>query len=111
MGSKEIATRVEKEHPEPPLPLGSPILEGLSRIEYDIMQPLRGIWQSGTYTNVLPQRSKDYFVKTREERLFLLQQAKESGEEAWIEASPAIKEVGDILKANGGPFVMGEKRG
>ncbi len=113
MGSKNIAARLEKEHPTPPLPVDSPILEGLPKLGDKIMTPLKGIQIPGVYTNILPEGSKEYFARTREARFgkSLLQLRKETGvEEAWIEALPGIKELGELLKANGGPFVMGDKR-
>jgi len=57
--------------------------------------------------------SKEYFERTRHERLGkpLAQIAQESGgEEAWMAAIPELKELGALLKAEGGPFVMGKTR-
>ncbi|KUJ16644.1 uncharacterized protein LY89DRAFT_685548 [Mollisia scopiformis] len=111
MDSKKIATRIEKEHPEPHLHLDSPILEQLSKITPKAMGPLRGIALPGVHANLLPERSKEYFGRTRQARLgkTLEQYGKDSGgEEAWMEALPGIKELGELVKANGGPFVMGK---
>ena len=32
----------------------------------------------------------------------------QGGDKAWEEATPALKEAGELLRANGGPFVLGE---
>lgn len=64
-------------------------------------------------SNLLNPPSKEYFERTREARLgmSLEQLAKESGgEEAWLAAVPGLKELGALIKGNGGPFVMGEIR-
>ncbi|KAF8854070.1 putative glutathione S-transferase [Acephala macrosclerotiorum] len=111
MDSKAIATRLEKDHPTPSLHLDSPILEDLARIGNNIMMPLQGIRMLGVYENVLPPRSKEYFGRTREARVGkpLLQLKKETDvEEAWMEALPGIKALGEMLKKNGGPFVEGD---
>jgi len=111
MDSKKIAERLEKEHPEPSLHLDSPILEGLTKIGNNVMMPLRGISIPGVYTNVLREGSKEYFGRTRAARFGkpLHQVAKEDGgEEAWMEALPGIKTLGELIRANGGPFVMGD---
>lgn len=113
MDSIKIATKIEKDHPEPPLHLDSPILPEVIKIGNKIMAPIKGITTAGVYTNLLPETSKEYFGRTREKRFGkpILQFAKENGgEEAWLEALPGIKELADLLKANGGPFVMGKTR-
>lgn len=57
--------------------------------------------------------SKEYFERTRQGKLgkFLEEfQAQEGGEEAWISALPSLKALGEVLKKQGGPFVMGKTR-
>lgn len=113
MDSKKIAARLEKDHPEPPLHLDSPILEEVMKLGNKIMSPIKAITNAGVYRNLLPERSKEYFGRTREKRFGkpILQLAKENGgEEAWLEALPGIKELAELLKANGGPFMMGKSR-
>jgi hypothetical protein len=113
MDSKEIAARLEKDYPEPPLYLDSPILEEVMKLGNKIMSPIKAITNAGVYTNLLPNRSKEYFGRTREQKFGkpILQLAKENGgEEAWLEALPGIKELMELLKVNGGPFVMGQIR-
>ena len=63
--------------------------------------------------NILNDSSKEYFERTRAQTLgkSLQEYAQtDGGEEAWIEALPGIKGLGEIIKKNGGPFVMGDTR-
>lgn len=112
MDSKPIAQRLERDYPSPSLNLDSPILPEVERLlQPKVMMPLRGVWMPRVPPNLLSERSSEYFERTRAERWGkpLSQIAKEiGGEEAWIEALPGIKELGEIVKAKGGPFVMGE---
>jgi hypothetical protein len=112
MGSKAIATRLERDHPTPPLHLDSPILTQVEQLLPKIQEPLRAVWMPRV-PNILSEPSKEYFERTRAEGLgkSLEEYAKtDGGEEAWIEALPAIKGLGEIIKKNGGPFVMGDTR-
>ncbi|TVY31332.1 Glutathione S-transferase-like protein [Lachnellula subtilissima] len=99
MESQAIAQRLEKRpsHSIPTPRLPAP--------------PKRGLWQPAVPANLLNPSSKEYFERTRHERLGkpLAQLAQESGgEEAWMAAMPEMKELGALLKAEGGPFVMGK---
>ncbi|XMA10847.1 hypothetical protein WAI453_003638 [Rhynchosporium graminicola] len=111
MDSKLIVARLEKDYPTPSLYLDSPILEEMQPIIGKIAGPLRPVWQPRVPINLLGERCSEYFHRTREEKLgnSLVQFAKEEGgEEAWVEALPAVKELGVLLKRNGGPFVLGK---
>lgn len=113
MDSMKIAERLEKDYPTPSLHLDSPLVEEVNKVLNNIMMPLRGIAIPGVYTNVVSEPSKEYFGRTRGERVGkpLHQFAKENGgEEAWMEALPGIKALGVLLKENGGPFVTGDTR-
>lgn len=35
---------------------------------------------------------------------------KEGGEKCWEDAKPVTRELGELLKANGGPFIGGDTR-
>lgn len=114
MDSRPIAQRLEKDHPTPSLHLDSPILPEVAKLLPGIRDPLRGVWLPKVPANLLPERSREYFVRTREKRWgkpLAQVQAEHGGEEAWIEAMPGIKALGEVVKANGGPFVMGDTRG
>lgn len=113
MESHAIATRLENDHPTPSLHLDSPLLPKVEDLLSKVTGPLHGVWKPLVPSNLLNPPSKEYFERTREARLgmSLEQLAKESGgEEAWLAAVPGLKELGALIKGNGGPFVMGEIR-
>ncbi|KAH9213322.1 putative glutathione S-transferase [Leptodontidium sp. 2 PMI_412] len=111
MDSKPIAERLEKDYPSPSLYLDSPILEEVYPAIGKIAMPLRAVWLPRVPVNLLNERSSEYFHRTREQGIGkpLTQFMKEEGgEEAWVEALPAIKALGELVKKNGGPYVMGK---
>jgi len=113
MESKVIAERIEKEHPSPSLHLDPPILAQVEQLLPNSVGVLRPVWMPKVPGALLNPPSAEYFERTRAETFgcSLAQLAKEKGgEEAWIEALPAFHELGDVIKAKGGPFVMGETR-
>lgn len=113
MDSKPIAERLEKDYPSPSLHLDSPILEEVYPAIGKIAMPLRAVWLPRVPVNLLNERSSEYFHRTREQGIGkpLTQFMKEEGgEEAWVEALPAIKALGELVKKNGGPYVMGKTR-
>jgi len=110
MGSKAIATRLEKDHPFPPLHLDSPILGQVEQLLPKILEPIRAIW-TPKVLEILLERSAEYFERTRAESLGkpIQEFAKTNGgEEAWIEALPGLKELGALIEEENGPFVMGK---
>jgi hypothetical protein len=111
MDSKAIALRLEKDYPSPSMHMDSSILPEVERIIPGINAALRGVWCPKVPPKLLNEPSREYFVRTREERFgikFANMAETTGGEEAWMEALPAIKALGEILKKNGGPFVDGE---
>ncbi|KAF1815582.1 hypothetical protein P152DRAFT_390289 [Eremomyces bilateralis CBS 781.70] len=111
MDSKSIAHELEALHPSPPLYLDDLVLA-------EVETAFRGVWgplYQGIIPKVprrlLPERDKEYFVRTREETLGApleeLEKTK-GGEGAWKEAEPAIREWAEILKREVGPFVKGK---
>jgi glutathione S-transferase len=111
MDSKAIALRLEKDYPSPSLHMDSPILPEIGKIVAGINGPLRGVWIQKVPQNLLNEPSQEYFVRTREKRLGMnLAKVAETtgGEEAWMEALPKIKSLGEVLKKNRGPFIDGE---
>lgn len=110
MDSKKIAQRLEKDQPVPSLKLDDPVLPEVERLFRKIMGPLVAVWLPHVPYNLLNEPSKEYFIRTREEDIGkpLKQFAQESGgEEAWIQALPALKELGDLLRKHDGPFLLG----
>jgi len=110
MESKAIVTRLERDHPSPSLHLDSPVLKQVEQMLPKILEPLRAIWMP-VVPNILNEPSREYFERTRAETLgkSLQEYAKtDGGEEAWVEALPGLKELGELIKKEGGPFVMGD---
>jgi hypothetical protein len=113
MDSKLISQSLEQHYSSPSLHLDSPILPDIERLLPKIMTSLRGVWMPGLQTKLLNERSREYYIQTSEKKYgksFNEVMKEIGGEEAWIEALPGIHELGEILKASGGPFVMGETR-
>jgi hypothetical protein len=111
MDSKAIALRLEKDYPSPSMHMDSPILPEVEKIISSINAALKGVLYPKIPPKLLNKPSRDYFVRTRELRFGMkLENMAEmmGGEEAWMEALPGIKALGEILKKNGGPFVEGE---
>lgn len=112
MESKAIAIILEQDHPSPPLYLDSPILKEVENLLPKILVPLKGVWMPAV-PGILSEPSAEYFHRTRGESLgkSLEEYAQHSGgEEAWIEALPPIHELGELIKKESGPYVMGETR-
>jgi hypothetical protein len=114
MDSKPIATRIEELYPSPSLHLDSPALKQVEeKCIPNIVGPLRGVWMHLVPATLLNDPSSEYFTRTREESLgkSLQEFAQHSGGEgAWIEALPGIKALGELLKKEGGPYVLGKTR-
>ena len=112
MDSRKIAAELEKVHPSPSLHLDSAVLpEVEDTILKSIMNPLRGLWQPKIPRNLLNEPSAEYFERTRAERFgcTLSELEKKTPEDgAWKEAEPGIKQMGDLLRKQGGPFFLGE---
>lgn len=63
--------------------------------------------------DLLPERSREYFNKTRTEMFGkplpeVLKEALENAEEGWKKVQGPAKEAADLLKKHGGPFFLGE---
>lgn len=114
MDSKAIALHLESQHPSPSLHLDSPYLSKVEAILIPkIADPLRGVWTHLAPNVLLNEPSREYFVRTREARIgkSLEEFRKEKGgEEAWIEASAGLKDLGTLLGEVEGPYFMGETR-
>ncbi len=111
MDSRKIAAELEKQYPEPSLHLDSPILPKIEACVLNIVTPLRPVLMPRVPRNLLNAASVEYFERTREARFGMpLQQLEkeQGGDQAWEKATSPIKEVGDMLRAKGGPFVLGK---
>jgi len=111
MDSRNIAARLEKDHPTPSLHLDSPLLPVVYEIIPSILDPIRANWMPLVPQNLLNPRSAEYFTRTREERFgktFEELRVESGGEEGWIEAMSGIKSLGRLLAQEDGPFFMGK---
>ena len=111
MDSRKIADVLEKEYPSPPLHLDSPIVKKVEKLVPECIMPLRPVYMPKVPRSVLNPPSVEYFHRTRAEAagMDLSQLEKEKGgESAWKAAEPKWKELGTLLKAEGGPFFMGK---
>ncbi|CAD6569057.1 MAG: hypothetical protein ASARMPREDX12_002045 [Alectoria sarmentosa] len=111
MDSRKIADVLEKKHPSPSLHLDSPILKKVEELAPQCVMPLGPVFIPRVPRFMLNSRSAEYFERTREARfgMSLSQLEKEKGgESAWKAAEPKWKELGTLLKAEGGPFFMGK---
>ncbi|KAK5141931.1 hypothetical protein LTR04_002392, partial [Oleoguttula sp. CCFEE 6159] len=111
MDSREIADALEKHHPSPSLRLDSPILPKVEAIIGRAMMPLAGVVMPRIPKQLLSEPSEEYFERTRAARfgMSLAQFEKEKGGDgAWEAAKPAIEEMAELLKKEGGPYFMGK---
>ncbi|KAL9614581.1 MAG: hypothetical protein Q9167_000950 [Letrouitia subvulpina] len=111
MDSRKIVEKLEQLYPSPPLHLDSPYLSKIEELWPKAIMPLRGVLMPKIPRALLNEASLDYFYSTREKRfgMPLDQLEKEQGgDSAWEEARPVIEEVGKLLKAEGGPFILGK---
>ena len=111
MESRKIADVLEREYPSPPLYLDSSILKKVEELVPGCIMSLGPIFMPKIPRHVLNPSSAEYFERTRAERfgMDLSQLEKErGGESAWKAAELKWKELGALLKAEGGPFFMGK---
>ena len=111
MDSRKIATELEHRYPSPSLQLDSPILKMVEGLIKQLTTPLLGVFMPKVPTALLNPPSAKYFERTRAERFgkTLSELGRDSDEEkAWAQVESPLKEMGVILKAEGGPFALGK---
>ena len=111
MDSAKIAPELEKCYPSPSLHLDSPLLPKVQSLLNEGVASLRGALMPKIPDALLTEASVDYWVETRSQRfgMPLPQLERETGgDDAWDKATPAIKELGTLLKAESGPFLLGK---
>jgi glutathione S-transferase len=121
MDSLAIAKALEKLHPNPSLHLDSPLLDKVTTLIFQIRTALVPIFMPLVPKLLLPERSAEYFRKTREQRtgrkLEEIYEDKETGgAKAWEKArNSGLQELGSLYKKakedNGGPFLEGKEPG
>ena len=112
MDSRKIAAELEKRHPSPSLHLDSELLPRVEDLLAKSLMHMRPVLIPKTPDALLNPPSKEYFERTREQmfgKSLEHMEKEQGGEEAWKAAEPALKEIGDVLRARGGPFMMGKE--
>lgn len=112
MDSRKIAAELEKRYPSPPLHLDAEQLPKVEKILAESMGCMRGVLMPKVARNLLNPPSQEYFERTRAQRFGMpMSQLEEElgGDEAWNQLKPALQAIGDILRQNGGPFVLGKE--
>lgn len=111
--SRAIVDALEKAYPSPSLHLDDPVVAKVEALIMPMFGPLRGVLMPGVPRNLLNPPSAEYFERTRAVRfgMPLEQLAKEhGGERGYADAEKPLSDVADLLKANGGPYFMGNTR-
>lgn len=111
MDSQKIAIELEKQYPSPSLHLDSPLLPKVEELVSESLELLKGVLKPKVPGRLLNQASEDYWVAKQEAKygMSLSQlEKREGGDVAWENATPVMKELGSLLKAEGGPFVLGK---
>lgn len=109
MDSRKIATELEKRYPEPSMHLDAPELRQVEESLKKGFESLRPVFLPKVPDALLNPRSAEFFTRTRKERfgISLAEMEEKIGETGWKEAEPALQELGALLKAKGGPFILG----
>jgi hypothetical protein len=66
----------------------------------------------GVYTKLLFERSREYYERTSDKnygKSFSQLKEESGGEEAWMESLPETHALGEVIKGNGGPLIMGQR--
>lgn len=111
MDSRKIAHELEKQYPKPSLHLDSPKLPRVEELYSKFLRPLLAVVLPLVPGNLLREPSAEYFLRTRKQAfgMPLAQFEKEQGgDKAWEAATSHLKELGDMLRAEDGPFVLGK---
>lgn len=112
MESEAIAAALDKKFPEPSLHMDSPILVWVKELMPRVWTPLIPLLINSLPTRVLPPRSQAYYDENRSTRegVSLAQIEKERGGDiAWHGAKEPLQELDALLRANGGPFLIGSE--
>lgn len=116
MDSKNIVKKLEELHPTPSFQLdfGAPgsKTDQAAHLINKVAEPLRPIWMPAVPENLLPERSKEYFIRTRSQAVGkpLAEFAAEVDKEAcWAKALEAAKDLTAFINETEGPFVRGKE--
>ena len=114
MDSLAIAQRLETLHPSPSLHLESPYLSRVQTTLPEALGNLGPVFAPKVHRIILPERSAEYFGRTRQTRFGMpleeFEKSAKGGKVAWDAAEPALKEVAGMLREDSsGPFFMGKE--
>ncbi|KAF2198653.1 hypothetical protein GQ43DRAFT_400414 [Delitschia confertaspora ATCC 74209] len=110
MDSWKIAQELEKRYPSPSLHLDDPVVVKVRDITQQLLR-LLGANILAKIAQILPERSAEYFYRTRKEMFGMTLDEFEKvngGEQSWEAAKEPSKELAGLLKESGGPFFLGE---
>lgn len=112
MDSWPIAQELEKRYPSPSLHLDDPVTIKIRDQINKILGPIF-LQFLPKVPNLLPERSLEYFNKTRTAAFGkplseVQEEALANAEEGWKAAQEPLKEVADLLKKHDGPFFLGQ---
>ncbi|QIW94626.1 hypothetical protein AMS68_000144 [Peltaster fructicola] len=112
MDSRAIADALEEIQPSPSLKLNNGYVDRTQKTLAAVMTPLRPEIMPNIPA-LLPERSAEYFERTREQQfgmpLAALAKSDRAGDAAWKAAEPHIPELEKLLKENDGPFIAGKE--
>jgi len=108
MDSRRIADALERLHPNPPLHLDSPYQSRIESLIGQILTPIRAVFVPLVPKVFLNPASQAYFIPTREKAVGMgLEEFAKGADEGIQKASPFIRELGEMLRENEGPFLQG----
>lgn len=111
MDSLAIANELETICPSPSLHLDAPSTKATREIVDRLLPRSRGLWVASVPANLLNPKSAEFFERTRAVRfkMSLKEYAAENGGEmGWEKTAESLKELGDLLREEDGPFVLGK---
>ncbi|KAI9688289.1 MAG: hypothetical protein M1820_010286 [Bogoriella megaspora] len=113
MESRKIAAEIEKRFPSKPVPIETPGREKVVKALQAFFPKVRTELIPNVPRNVLPERSKEYFERTRSETfgmdIYEWEKIK-YGEKPWEACEGDIKELGKLYHEDeSGPFLEGNE--
>ncbi|GAM37776.1 hypothetical protein TCE0_033f07988 [Talaromyces pinophilus] len=110
MDSYKIADIIEEKHPEPSVPLNTPVQLRFRKILIDFMGQLTPIYVPGVAQRLLGNESLDFFHTTRQKDVGmpLDEYGKQHGPGAFERAEPFAREMTALLNETSGPYFLGD---
>lgn len=110
MDSRNIAARLEADHPNPSVHLDSPYVDRLIQNLRLALIPLQPVYGYLVATRILNDESIPFFIaaRSRDVGMPLEQFHKEGAGTAWEKAEKGFSNISELLRENEGPFFMGQ---